>query len=56
MMNYYWDYNDVNSTKLQIDTNNTYAIGQTAALSRIAGKYDIVDLSNDCAACPSIND
>ncbi len=41
--------------KLQIDTNNTYSIGQTAGLAQVSSsKYDLVDFSSDCAACPTI--
>ena len=43
--------------KMQIDANNTYAIGETAALASInSAYYDIVDLSADCDVCPSIDD
>ena len=37
--------------KIQIDANNTYAIGQTAALASFNSntEYDIVNLSGDCA-------
>ncbi|MDE3743502.1 Ig-like domain-containing protein [Maribacter polysaccharolyticus] len=43
---------------LQIDSkNNTYDIGQTAALAGLnASKYEVVDLSGDCPVCPSIDD
>lgn len=45
----------LNGGKYQIDSNNTYAIGQSAALAGLStSKYDVVDLSSDCAVCPTI--
>jgi hypothetical protein len=43
--------------KMQLDANNKYAVGQTAALAGISiSNYNIIDLSNDCPVCPSIDD
>lgn len=44
----------VSGKALQIDTNNTYTIGQTAAFANYDYAYDIIDLSGDCAVCPTI--
>lgn len=41
---------------MQMDSNNTYANGQTAALAGVNTYYEVVDLSGDCDACPSIDD
>ena len=42
--------------KIQLDINNYYEIGQTEALNRLdSSLYDLVNLSNDCDVCPSID-
>ena len=41
-------------SKMKVDTNNTYASGQSIGLGLLKSSlYDLVDLSKDCAVCPT---